>query len=164
MPDNKIVKMCKVELSPASCWSRGQAWAIYGFLQSYRHTHDPAFADCFRRLLGFWADHVPPDHVPYWDFYAPAVTQHVRDTSAAAITCAALLLAQQWGIMTNSEAKQLYHQTILSLKQHYLQPRASDGILANGCLHFPAGRGVNEAMVFGDYFFLEALIGTLEEQ
>ena len=146
--------------SPVSCWSRGQAWAIYGFLQAYQYTHDPAFADCFERLLRFWTKHIPVDYVPYWDFFAPAESQHVRDTSAAAILCAALSLARRKGIMANAETNHLYYQTILSLKQHYLQPQVADGILAHGCLHFPAGRGVNEATVFGDYFLLEALIGT----
>ena len=146
---------------PASCWSRGQAWAIYGFLQAYYYTGETAFLEICHRLLSYWVDHLPLDGVPYWDFDAPPDSQHVRDTSAAAIVCAALAQARRWGITLGESADCLYAKTITVLAEQYLSSKTSDGVLAGGCFHYPAGQGVNEATVWGDYYLLEALIGAL---
>ena len=51
-----------------STWSRGQAWAVYGFTTAYRYTKDPRFLDAARRTADWFVQHLPPDHVPYWDF------------------------------------------------------------------------------------------------
>jgi unsaturated chondroitin disaccharide hydrolase len=144
---------------PDSCWSRGQAWAIYGFMQAYYYTRETAFLKTTHRLLDYWADHLPSDGVPYWDFDAPGGSRHVRDSSAAAIVCAALAQAYCWGITLNETADRLYVQTIASLTERYLTPETADGVLTGGCFHYPADRGVSEATVWGDYYLLEALFG-----
>jgi unsaturated chondroitin disaccharide hydrolase len=74
-----------------STWSRGQAWAVYGFTTAYRYTRDPRFLDAARRTADWFVRHLPPDHVPYWDFDVPDKATAPRDTSAAAIVASALL-------------------------------------------------------------------------
>ena len=54
-----------------STWSRGQAWAVYGFTTAYRYTQDPRFLDAARRTADYFVRHLPPDRVPYWDFDVP---------------------------------------------------------------------------------------------
>lgn len=46
---------------PDSCWSRGQAWAIYGFLQAYHRTGEVAFLKTVHRLLSYWVNHLRSD-------------------------------------------------------------------------------------------------------
>jgi unsaturated chondroitin disaccharide hydrolase len=145
---------------PDTCWSRGQAWAIYGFLEAYRHTKETVFWETSQRLLSYWMNRLPSDGVPYWDFGALADQQHVRDTSAAAIICAALAQARSRGITLGEAADHLYEQTITVLTERYLASEVSDGILAGGCFHYPAGLGVDQATVWGDYYLLEALVGA----
>ena len=139
--------------APDSCWSRGQAWAIYGFCLSWQHTGESLFRDMYDRLLAYWVENLPEDGVPPWDFCAPSESKDVRDTSAAAITCAALATA---GRCTEG-SKALSQRTLASLIGLYLMPDPADGVLDAGCWHYPAGWGVNEATVWGDYYLLEVL-------
>ena len=74
-----------------STWSRGQAWAVYGFTTAYRYTKDPRFLDAARRTADYFVRRLPPDRVPYWDFDVPDKATAPRDTSAAAVTASALL-------------------------------------------------------------------------
>ncbi len=73
-----------------STWSRGQAWAIYGFTAGYRQTRDDRLLAAARRTAGFWLANASDDCVPPWDFAAPA---HVpqKDSSAGAIAAPRLL-------------------------------------------------------------------------
>ncbi|KAI4618328.1 uncharacterized protein J4E87_007996 [Alternaria ethzedia] len=87
-----------------STWSRGQAWAIMGFAQTYSWTKDVKYlataiqcAEYFLRRLkegeGKW--HHPM--VPCWDFDAPQdnAEEPLRDVSAGVITANGLLIIHQ---------------------------------------------------------------------
>ncbi|MFZ9406434.1 MAG: hypothetical protein ACO26U_04985 [Burkholderiaceae bacterium] len=64
-----------------SCWSRGQAWAIAGYLRAYEALGDARYLAIGKRLLDYWTAHSPADGVPPWDFKDPAL-QGVNWTSA----------------------------------------------------------------------------------
>ncbi|KAG9189972.1 hypothetical protein G6011_06840 [Alternaria panax] len=87
-----------------STWSRGQAWAIMGFAQTYSWTKDVKYlstaincAEYFLRRLkegeGKW--HHPM--VPCWDFDAPQEnpSEPLRDASAGVVTANGLLIIHQ---------------------------------------------------------------------
>ena len=74
--------------SDQSMWSRGQAWAIYGYTMVYRYTHDPRFllhaqkvADIYlkrlheRSVLDGFPVEAPDDNVPFWDMDDPEIGQ-----------------------------------------------------------------------------------------
>lgn len=77
--------------SASSTWARGQAWALNGFTMTYRETADTRFLNTARLVADWFIDHLPPDHIPYWDFDDPAIPNAPRDTSAAAIAASGLL-------------------------------------------------------------------------
>src|SRR5262249_49316670 len=77
--------------SPTSCWSRGQAWGLYGFTTIYRRTGDRGFLDTARRLADFALGALTPDHVPVWDYRAPQQPYDIKDASAGAIMACGLL-------------------------------------------------------------------------
>ncbi|MBE9593035.1 MAG: glycoside hydrolase family 88 protein, partial [Proteobacteria bacterium] len=72
-----------------SCWSRGQAWAIYGFALAYKTSKDEIFLETSEKLSDYFIKNLPEDYVPYWDFDDPE--KSVKDSSAAAIACSGLL-------------------------------------------------------------------------
>jgi hypothetical protein len=81
--------------SDSSSWSRGQAWAITGFAQTYGWTGDIDFLDTARRCADYFLKRLEESRsgVPPWDFDAPHEDgKRLTDTSAAMIACYGLLL------------------------------------------------------------------------
>ena len=141
-----------------ACWSRGQAWGIYGFALAAHETGDPRFVQAVSHMSDYFLKRAPEDRVPYWDFEDPAIPETVRDSSAAAITCAAWLLhcADIPGLQEYYAAGMQLLDTLCS---DYLQAESSDGILSHGCAYKKQGVGIDEATIWGDYYFLQALFG-----
>ena len=76
--------------SDSSTWARGQAWALYGFVQAYQTSDNPAFLTTAEDVANYFVGQLPANCIPPWDFDAPG-TQPV-DTSAAAIAADGLVM------------------------------------------------------------------------
>jgi unsaturated chondroitin disaccharide hydrolase len=144
-----------------SCWSRGLAWALYGFGTCYGYTHDPRFLQTAEACADFYIANTPADGVPPWDFDAPGESRQLLDTSAAAIAASGLL---QLGGLSNDLVKgNFYRQTARYILQTLCSKHlasndpAWEGILKGGVYHLHRNLGVNESVMWGEYFFLEAL-------
>ncbi len=85
----------------------------------------------------------------------------VKDSSAAAIACSGLLALSR--LNERREFKEVALKILDSLSVSYLNKKG-DGILKNGCFHKPKNMGVNESLMWGDYYFVEALTGVLEKE
>lgn len=146
--------------SAESTWSRGQAWGVYGFTMVYRYTRDPQFLLAAQRLADYFISHLPADHVPYWDFNAPEPNP-VRDSSAGAITCAGLL---ELSTFVKDAADRAAYWTAAEeilgslCSSAYLSSSSSDqGILLHGTYNYNENTGVDASLIWGDYYFMEAL-------
>lgn len=146
-------------LSPTSCWSRGQAWAVYGYAECFRETGDPAFLDASRNLARYMIENNPPDRVPFWDYSSPLIPNEVRDSSAAAILASGLLnlagldLEASQAIHWRAEAEAM----LASLWQDYSSRYdGSESILIHATRSKPANY-MDQGLIYGDYYFVEAL-------
>ena len=54
-----------------STWARGQAWALYGFVQAYQTSDNPAFLKTAEGIANYFVGQLPADGIPPWDFDAP---------------------------------------------------------------------------------------------
>jgi unsaturated chondroitin disaccharide hydrolase len=147
-----------------SCWSRGQAWAIHGFSVAHSYTGDRAYLKTAVKLADYAIAHLPPDFVPYWDYLLPEDAPHYRDSSAAAITAAGLLLLSDrvGNAAQTAHYRDTAHNILTSLIDHYTTagyPQA-EGLLLEGSANVPSG-SFNTMLPYGDYFYIEALLRAL---
>ena len=144
-----------------SCWARGLAWAIYGFTSAYKLVRDPRFLQTAELCADYFLQNVPASGVTPMDFDAPE--EEWRDeTSASAITAAGLLRLAK--LSADRSKGMLYDQAarriLLTLSQPpYLASETPgwEGILKEGIYHLNLGLGVGESVMWGEYFFVEAL-------
>lgn len=148
-----------------SAWARGQAWALYGFGTVYGLTGDERFLETAEACARFYMERTPAYGVPPndWDEPSPA---YPYESSAAAIAASGLLnlakLTHDW-----SRAR-LYRDYALKILDTLCAPEfladqtpGWEGILKHGMYHQRKGLGVDESVMWGEYFFLEALSKVL---
>ncbi len=148
-------------LHDESTWSRGQAWGIYGFTMTYRYADDPQFLDTARLMADWYIDHLPADRVPYWDFDAPARPLTPRDSSAAAIAASALLeLAGYVDGADRTRYIDTAEATLASLAggDYLAAGTSSRALLLHGTYNYNDDVGVDAGVIWGDAYFLEALL------
>ena len=154
-------------LGPETSWSRGQSWAIYGYSMMYRETGDRRYLDFARKLADFAIRHsnMPADGVPYWDYGAPG---EERDSSAAAIMASGLLeLAHHLGAPEGNPYRAFAVRQLLALASpEYFSEGDEIGhfLLKHGVGHKPCGQEIDTPLVYGDYYFLEALLRFQKER
>jgi len=145
-----------------SAWARGQAWALYGFTMTSRETKNPQMLDMAEKIADYFVDHLPEDYVPYWDFQAPESPDEPKDTSAAAIAASGLLELET--LVRDAAKKEKYHSAAvnilksLSSSEYLAKGTNSSGILLHGVANKPGNSGVDVSLIYGDYYFLEALL------
>lgn len=147
-----------------TAWSRGQAWAIYGYTMMHRQTGKPEYLQQAMATANFVAVHpnLPADKVPYWDFGAPASANTPRDASAAAIMASALIELSHFcnekpdGKYITLARQQL---TTLASPAYLAKPGANHGfLLFHSTGHLPEHSEIDVPLIYADYYFLEALL------
>jgi unsaturated chondroitin disaccharide hydrolase len=148
-----------------SCWSRGLAWAMYGFAVSNEYSRDPRFLQTAEACADYYITHTPANGVPPWDFNAPPENRTLVDTSAAAVAASGLLRLCR---IVNDPMKGHFYwstaiQILRTLCTQYLATSDPkwEGILKGGVYHIHKGLGVDESVMWGEYFFSEALVQAL---
>lgn len=147
---------------PDSTWARGQAWAIYGFTTAYRHTADTDMLDTACRTAHHYIRHAPEHGVPPNDFDEPAPPQR-WEASAAAIAAAGMLHLAD-ALAEDPSAADRYRnyglktlRTLCSTEFIASDTEGWQGILRHATYHHSNGLGINESVMWGDHYLVEAL-------
>jgi unsaturated chondroitin disaccharide hydrolase len=150
-----------------SCWSRGLAWSLYGFGTCYEYSRDPRFLETAEACADYYITHTPADGVPPWDFNAPAESRRLLDTSAAAISAAGLFRLCR--LIHDPIKGHFYWTTALRILRSLCESHLGntvkgwEGILRGGVYHIHKNLGVDESVMWGEYFFVEALESALRQ-
>lgn len=147
--------------SHESAWSRGQAWALYGYTMCYRYTKNPVYLQQAEHIASFILNHprLPKDLVPYYDFDAPEIPNAPRDASAAAVIASGL-----YELSGYSKNAKLYHNTadkiVTNLTNAYRSPigESFGFILLHSTGSKPSNSEVDVPLNYADYYYLEALL------
>lgn len=144
-----------------STWARGLTWALYGFATAFEFTRDPRYLETARLVARYYLEHTPLGAVPPNDWEEPNPEFRWESSAAAIAACGLHMLAQ---LETEVERSQVYVQaarqtleTLLTAEFLAYETPGWEGILKHGIYHLPARAGVDESVIWGDYYFLEAL-------
>ncbi|MEG2381321.1 MAG: glycoside hydrolase family 88 protein [Oscillospiraceae bacterium] len=144
------------------CWARGQAWSVYGLAISYKYTGDVKCIETAVKAADYFLAHIPADGVCAWDLYFMD-NETQKDTSAAAICACGLLEIADILPVSDSNKERFYKEAIKIMevltKNHLVkEDEDSNGILKNGVYSLPVDLGVDECQIWGDYYYMEALV------
>ena len=147
--------------SDNSAWARGQAWGVYGFALSYAHTGDKTFLETASRIADYYLERLPEDFVPYWDLYFQEGDEYRDSSSAGILACGLLELSKHLPVLDprKKEYEETAVQIVKSLFENYTTEKdLSNGIIKHGVYAIPFHVGVDECCIWGDYFYVEALM------
>ena len=141
-----------------SSWSRGQAWALYGFTLSYLHTGKQEYLDTAKRVANYFISQITDDYIPRCDFRQPAEPVLKDDTAGTVAAAGLLVLAQQ---LPELEAVTYYDVAVKMLRameREDINWDLNDPALLQRCTaayHDIPGRHIT--MNYADYYFVEAI-------
>lgn len=150
---------------PDSSWARGQAWAIYGFADAYRYTNESKFLATACTAADYFIEMTPGFLAPNdWCEVDPTipVEASANATAASALLTLADLVppgvqAQRYRSFALSSLKLL-----MSTEYVAVDRPGWEGILLHSIYNSPEGLGVDESVMWGDYYFVEALTKAME--
>lgn len=153
--------------SDDSSWARGQAWGIYGIPLNIRYTNQTDVTNLYKGMTNYFLNRLPKDNICFWDLIFNEGDEQSRDSSAAAIAVCGMLEMNKY-LKDSDEDKELYQkasETILrSLIKNYTSKVHTQGnpILYHGVYSWHSGKGVDEGNIWGDYFYMEAILRRLK--
>lgn len=152
----------------SSAWARGQAWGVYGTAIAYKNTGRAEYIEYFKRIARYFLTHLPDDLCPYWDLGFGNGDDHEqpRDSSSAAIVICGFLEMSKYLPREDADYyTSLARKLAAALIRNY---QVKDSSVSNGQLlhgtyakktpyNTCANAGVDECVIWGDYYFMEAL-------
>jgi unsaturated chondroitin disaccharide hydrolase len=142
-----------------SCWSRGQAWVIAGYLRAWEALRDPRYLAIGSKCLRYWVEHSDVGCVPPWDFKDPALIETPAgvplDTSASAI-----VVEQLARLALVKDAPKALDPVVSHLPimlNGLLVHLDHDGRLLNGCFNQPKRYANRSELIWGTAYLLFAL-------
>jgi unsaturated chondroitin disaccharide hydrolase len=151
-------------VGPDSTWTRGLAWSLHGFGTVFGYTRDPADLEVARRNADCFIARCPEGLVPPWDFDVPDGPDRIEDSSAAAIAASGLWDLAALAAPGDPAGAGRYRDAALtildSLATDRYMARSTPGwagVLKHGVYHFHQRLGVDESVMWGDFFFLQAV-------
>lgn len=150
--------------SHESSWSRGEAWALYGYTMMYRETRQVRYLEQAKKIANYILTHprMPDDGIPYWDYDAPDIPETYRDASAGAIMASAFIelstltdgkLSGEYLAMAEKQLKTL-------TSPEYLAEPGTNGnfILKHSVGSLMEQSEVDVPLTYADYYYVEALL------
>ena len=146
-----------------SSWTRGQAWALYGFVLSYVHTKKDSYLNTARRVANYFIANTPESGLIPVDFRQPADCTLEDSTAAALAACGLLEIAgqlEQTGELGKTESR-VYKKAALKLLTALEEKRCNwdenhDNLLEK-CTAAFHDEAHEFSIIYGDYYFIEAV-------
>ncbi len=148
-----------------STWSRGAAWALYGFILSYIHTKEARYLDTAKKVAHYFISNVmTTDWLPLCDFRAPESPVYYDSTAGAIAACGLIEIAKN----VPEFEKDIYLSAAIKMlkameKAWCNWEENEDSILQMGTERYVnadglGAKGLHIPIIYGDFFFAEAML------
>ena len=148
-----------------SSWSRGQAWAIYGFALSYLHTGKKDYLDTAKKVAHYFMAQIDlTDHVAVIDFRAPKEPVFWDSTAGVCAACGMLEIANH----VSDIEKDFYVQAAVKILKATNQKFCNwdihyDSIVQKGSGSYFTDHDKHVPIIYGDYFMIEAILRLMDK-
>ena len=141
-----------------SSWTRGQAWAIYGFTETYENTGKKEYLDTALKVCKYFIDAMGNKNVPPIDFKQPCDVDYI-DTTAGVIAASGMMMLKKH--VSKEDAEIIEEVVVRLLKGAYENcsfDLDEDSILQNGSELYHREDARHLPIIYGDYYLIETLL------
>lgn len=140
-----------------SAWTRGQGWALYGFVISYIHTGKQEYLDTAKKVAHYCMANIPESGIIPVDFRQPAEPKWEDSCGACIIASGLIELSKN----VPEFEKEMYIKAAFKILKAIDEERSNweqdcDAIVQN-CSSAYHTEKHHITMVYADYFFIEAV-------
>jgi unsaturated chondroitin disaccharide hydrolase len=151
-----------------STWARGLAWSLYGFGTVSTFTGGDNDLGVAQRNADCFLARCDDTLIPPWDFDVPEGADRIVDSSAAAIAASGIWNLAALVSQHDPVRALRYRNATLTIldslcNDQYLAWSTTgwEGVVKHGVYHFHKKLGVDESVMWGEFFFLEAVSKVL---
>jgi unsaturated chondroitin disaccharide hydrolase len=143
-----------------SAWSRGQAWAVYGFILSYIHTGEEKYLETAKRVADYFLEHSEKSNYKVVaDFNAPETPVYYDNTAGA---CAACGLIEIYKSTKDKKYLSGAIKILYAMEEDCIFDDSDESILQNCMESYSAGKEMH--IIYGDFFLCEAILKLRNEE
>lgn len=141
-----------------SSWTRGQSWGLYGFVLSFLHTGNSSYLETAERIANYFIANIPDSGLIPVDFRQPLEITLEDSTAAAIASCGLIELAKQ----KEGRQSKIYLDAALKMLQaltnNSFNWNEDEDNLLTKCTAAYYDKTHEFSIIYGDYYFLEALM------
>ena len=139
-----------------TAWSRGQAWAIYGFTNAYRHTGKSQYLEQAKKAADYFIAHIREENLVPVDFCQPN-DEIYGDNSALCIAASGLI------DMAAETKEDKYVRQAVELLESLINKNVcldkTQEAVVNGCaVSYGERQDGPGTLIYADYYLLEAIL------
>lgn len=148
-----------------SSWSRGQAWAIYGFILSYHYTKKVEYLDTAKKVAHYFiAQLAETGYIAHADFRAPQEPVKWDTTAGVCAACGLLEIAQAVPELEKNFYANAAMRILKATEKQYCNWNvAQDSIVSYGTGAYHSIEDFHVPIIYGDYFFIESVLRLLDK-
>ena len=149
-----------------SAWARGQAWALYGFGTAYQLTGERSYLQTAQLCADFYIEKTSfEDDAPFgpgippndWDGHQDKVESSAAAIAASGMLNLAKMVQDPLRASRYCQAALIILDTLTGPEYLAIETPGWEGILKHGMYHLNKNLGVDESVMWGEHFFVEAV-------
>jgi unsaturated chondroitin disaccharide hydrolase len=141
-----------------SSWTRGQSWALYGFVLSYLHTKDTAYLETAERVANYFLSNIPESGLIPVDFRQPLDVTWQDSTAAAIASCGLIELSKQFEGRQGRIYLEAALKMLKALAENCTNWNEDEDDILTKCTAAYHDKEHEFSIIYGDYYYLEALM------